>query len=82
VSQQLPPATIAELCRGLAKKLDHYNWQRLARPKQIPPGEPGSSSPRKDWLYWFLMTGRGFGKTRTGAETVRAQVETSVATIS
>lgn len=62
------------MCRALALRLDHYNWQRLARPKQIPPGEPGSASTRKDWQNWFLMTGRGFGKTRTGAETVRAQV--------
>jgi phage terminase large subunit-like protein len=30
------------------------------RPKQLPP--PG------DWRVWLLMAGRGFGKTRTGAE--------------
>jgi len=26
---------------------------------------------RKDWLYWLLLAGRGFGKTRVGAESVR-----------
>ncbi len=28
-----------------------------------------------DWLVWLLLAGRGFGKTRTGAETVRAEIE-------
>lgn len=32
----------------------------MARPNQITP--PG------DWKTWFIMAGRGFGKTRTGAE--------------
>jgi phage terminase large subunit-like protein len=39
-------------------------WQ--ARPNQLRP--PGT------WTYWLLMAGRGFGKTRTGAETVREWV--------
>lgn len=38
-------------------------WEFWARPNQLlPPG---------DWFVWFLRSGRGFGKTRTGAETVR-----------
>lgn len=38
-------------------------WLYLqARPQQIPPGV--------DWLIWFLLGGRGSGKTRTGAETI------------
>jgi phage terminase large subunit-like protein len=41
-------------------------WERDARPKQLPP--PG------DWRFWLLMAGRGFGKTRTGAEYVRTEV--------
>lgn len=36
-----------------------YDWRFWARPKQLPP--PGA------WLTWLLQTGRGFGKTRTGA---------------
>lgn len=37
-------------------------WLNRARPEQLlPPG---------DWLVWLLLAGRGFGKTRTGAETV------------
>ena len=31
--------------------------------------------PDGDWRLWLLLAGRGFGKTRTGAEWVRAQVE-------
>ena len=27
--------------------------------------------PGGDWTYWLILAGRGFGKTRTGAETVR-----------
>lgn len=36
-----------------------------ARPEQLPP--PG------DWFVWFIKAGRGWGKTRTGAEWVRAR---------
>jgi phage terminase large subunit-like protein len=40
-----------------------YRWSLQARDKQkLPPG---------DWITWLLLAGRGFGKTRTGAETVR-----------
>ena len=40
----------------------YYDWQFWAREKQLPP--PG------DWFCWLLRSGRGFGKTRTGAEWV------------
>ena len=49
-----------------------YIWPLHARPSQIPP--PG------DWDTWLILAGRGFGKTRTGAEWVRAQVENKQAT--
>lgn len=35
-------------------------WLHEARPNQLPP--------QKDWASWVLMTGRGFGKTRSAAE--------------
>ncbi len=35
-------------------------WRLTARPEQLTP--PG------DWFGWLLLAGRGFGKTRTGAE--------------
>src|SRR5579864_3429316 len=43
----------------------HYDWQ--PRPAQKPP--------RGYWRVWLLLAGRGFGKTRTGAEYIRAQVQ-------
>ena len=48
-----------------------YNWHLHARDSQLPP--PG------DWDTWMILAGRGFGKTRTGAEWVRAQVEDGAA---
>ena len=43
------------------------DWQSLARPEQLPP--PG------EWSTWLILAGRGFGKTRTGAEWVRSLAE-------
>ena len=45
----------------------YYDWRVWARPSQLPP--PG------DWRVWLLMAGRGFGKTRSGAEWVRLNIE-------
>ncbi|WFL79036.1 terminase family protein [Altererythrobacter arenosus] len=36
---------------------------------------PGQLPPDGDWLVWLLMAGRGFGKTRAGAEWVRMVAE-------
>jgi predicted phage terminase large subunit-like protein len=41
-------------------------WPVWARPDQLPP-------PR-EWRTWLILAGRGWGKTRTGAEWVRDQV--------
>ena len=46
------------------------DWAAIARPEQLIPGEPGASLSRRDWRNWMLMAGRGFGKSRTGAEAV------------
>ncbi len=41
-------------------------WENQARPEQLEPSHgPGQSH----WNVWLIMAGRGFGKTRTGAET-------------
>lgn len=37
-------------------------WRQAARTKQL--------APAGDWRIWLLLCGRGFGKTRTGAEQV------------
>ena len=44
-----------------------YRWPLIARHNQRPPDGL--------WTAWMLLAGRGFGKTRAGAEWVRAQVE-------
>ena len=41
-------------------------WRELARGDQLPP--------HGDWLVWLLLGGRGAGKTRAGAEWIRAQI--------
>ncbi len=45
-------------------------WQLFAHPHQLPPRVATSGAP---WLTWLLIGGRGAGKTRAGAEWVRAQ---------
>jgi phage terminase large subunit-like protein len=41
-----------------------YAWSFWARPNQIMPSGA--------WRVWLILAGRGFGKTRTGSEAVRA----------
>ncbi len=52
---------ISRLTKDDAEKL-LYDWEFWARPKQLPPDWP--------WYVWLILSGRGFGKTRTGNEMV------------
>lgn len=67
---RLPPDQIAAALAGLtdneAEQLLH-DWEFLARPDQLPP--------KRDWRTWLFLAGRGAGKTRSGAEWVRAKVK-------
>ena len=47
-----------------------YDWQVWARDDQLPPS---ALDDARQWRNWLVMGGRGSGKTRTGAEWVRAQ---------
>jgi phage terminase large subunit-like protein len=47
---------------GERSLIELYDWGNWARPAQLWAG---------DWRVWLLMAGRGFGKTRTGAEYIR-----------
>lgn len=49
-----------------------WDWEWNARPNQLLPGTPSAAIRRADWVFWLLLAGRGFGKTRTGAEAVRS----------
>src|SRR5271165_6765831 len=51
---------------SLADQLES-DFGAIARPEQLPPG--GS------WATWLVLAGRGWGKTRTGAEWVRSIAE-------
>lgn len=46
------------------------DWHFWARPKQLEPAGT-------EWVIWLILAGRGFGKTRTGAEFVLDRVEQS-----
>lgn len=59
-------AFLADLSELEAAHLLH-DWRFWARPEQVPPIAP--------WETWLVLAGRGFGKTRTGAEWVRAEAE-------
>lgn len=55
--------------RKLLRKLEtaeqrrlRSSWHYWARPEQLPPPD--------DWRLWLVCAGRGFGKTRMGAEWV------------
>jgi phage terminase large subunit-like protein len=62
-----------QISRALASLTDDeceqllHDWRFLARPNQL--------SPDGDWQNWLILAGRGFGKTRTGAEWAREQLK-------
>ena len=66
---QLPPVERDAVFAGYTQddyaSLD-FDWIFWARPEQI--------APRGTWDNWLIRVGRGFGKARTGAEWVRANM--------
>ncbi len=59
-------AWVAELSDEEAQAL-LFDWSFWARPSQL--------APEGDWVIWLIQAGRGFGKTRTGAEWVRGEIQ-------
>jgi phage terminase large subunit-like protein len=47
-----------------------YRWPFWARDKQL--------APVGDWTLWVVLAGRGFGKTRIGAEWIRREAESGL----
>jgi phage terminase large subunit-like protein len=47
----------------------HYDFELWARDDQLPPETAQGGG---DWTVWLMLGGRGAGKTRAGAEWVRA----------
>ena len=65
-----------ELLRGMSRAdlIDlAWNWYANARLDQI--------APEGDWSTWLLLAGRGFGKSRTGAEWVRSKAMAGIGPI-
>lgn len=60
LERPLPPRLVALLTER------KYRWGIQARPAQLPPAW--------DWDVWLVKAGRGWGKSRTGAEFIRDQV--------
>lgn len=64
--RNLDPAIVQAALRELGDEKAlalRYEWPFWAREAQLPP--------QGDWVTWLILAGRGFGKTRTGAETIR-----------
>lgn len=68
---ELPPPVreqvLAKLSPAARSAIAEKRWSVTARPEQLPPDG--------DWTTWVILAGRGFGKTRAGAEWSRAQLE-------
>ena len=66
----LPAAALRDWLSELSSEAAYsllYDWPFWARPSQC--------APAGDWFCWLVMAGRGFGKTRLGAEWIRSLVE-------
>src|SRR5260370_27298859 len=57
--------SIADIARHFVQTAK-YDWRHQSRPNQL--------EPEGDWFCWLILAGRGFGKTRTGAEWVRSMM--------
>ncbi|MFC3051637.1 DNA-packaging protein [Kordiimonas pumila] len=66
--KQLPPSEQADFLNNLTEaeaSLLLYDWAFWARANQ--------RAPLGSWSHWLVLAGRGYGKTRAGAEWVREQ---------
>lgn len=68
----LTPIQIQARARQLRRRRQHTGgvmptWHTLARPEQ--------RAPAGDWRVWLILAGRGWGKTRTGAEWIVEQTQ-------
>lgn len=66
LAQQFAPQLMRDGSRAELRALEH-RWEFWSRPEQWAPELP--------WRIWLILAGRGWGKTRTGAEWIRQEVE-------
>ncbi len=70
---RVPAAERGPLVRALPEEMVrtlHDCWPAWAHPGQLPGHD--------DWSLWLIRAGRGFGKTRAGAEWVQAYARANV----
>ena len=70
VLRDLPDSDVAALLQELGPKKTEelqHNWEFWARPEQL--------EPEGIWNVWVALAGRGWGKTRAGAEWVRHRIK-------
>ena len=65
--RRVGPAKLIAALSDDERRLLPFLWPAWARPEQIPPAG--------QWEIWLLLTGRGWGKTRTSSEWIRHRVE-------
>lgn len=73
--RRLDPKELDDLLSSLSvEELQtlQYDWKFWARPNQLPPPEWGHNG----CFIWNIRAGRGFGKTRSAAETFRDLIAT------
>jgi len=69
VLRDLPTEKVQALLKQLGPKKSEelrHNWDFWARPEQL--------EPEGNWNVWVALAGRGWGKTRAGAEWVRHRI--------
>lgn len=72
ICSEAPSGAIRKALTGLdPAELDFllHDWLVLGRDDQLPPAAADNGQP---WSTWLVLGGRGAGKTRAGAEWVRA----------
>lgn len=58
---------LGNLVKTYRQEKKPYDWSLLGRPQQ--------QLPQGSWRTWLIMAGRGFGKTRTGAQSIRQWIQ-------
>lgn len=69
----LPQAEQDEIFKNYTEedfKMMAYDWSMWGRPEQMPPDDDS-------WHIYLALAGRGWGKSRAGAEWIRKKVEDS-----
>jgi phage terminase large subunit-like protein len=61
--------------QSFLKRLNNQQLKRLPYQWRGWKARPNQLAPEGSWRVWLIMAGRGFGKTRSGAEWVREQAE-------